>query len=101
MIYDTITIERIVQQAEKYYFQMTNAEKALIRNAYAFALKYHDGQTRLTGESYIFHALRVISIGFSIGFGLAHGIVVVLYVLFYLIVGAVTLAILFGVLAGG
>ena len=50
-----MTIEQIIAKIADHY---PPADIALIKKAYNFAVKAHDGQKRLTGEPYIQHPLH-------------------------------------------
>ena len=50
-----MTIEQIIAKIADHY---PPADIALIKKAYKFAVKAHDGQKRLTGEPYIQHPLH-------------------------------------------
>ncbi|MDO4732971.1 MAG: bifunctional (p)ppGpp synthetase/guanosine-3',5'-bis(diphosphate) 3'-pyrophosphohydrolase [Bacillota bacterium] len=54
-----ITIDDIIQKAKTYN---TSSNSDLIREAYTFAEKQHEGQMRDSGESYISHPLTVAHI---------------------------------------
>ena len=55
-----INYEDFLEKAEKVYQDSKSLEK--IREAYAFALKNHEGRKRLTNEDYITHPLNVANI---------------------------------------
>src|SRR3989338_409251 len=49
------SIEEVLKEV---HTQRPNADEQLIRNAYEFAKKAHEGQKRASGEDYIFHSLE-------------------------------------------
>lgn len=57
--YEALTIEEIEQRVAKAY---DRAGAELVRRAYEFAAKAHEGQKRKSGEPYIIHPLYVASI---------------------------------------
>ena len=53
------TIESILTKVRRYNPQ---ADTALLRRAYEYAVAKHEGQTRKTGEPYIMHPVEVVDI---------------------------------------
>ena len=52
----TVTIDDILLKIVTY---QPSADVGLIKDAYDFAVKAHEGQTRASGEAYILHPLNV------------------------------------------
>ena len=52
-------IDQLIQQVETYFPQ---GDTDLIRRAYAFSAKAHEGQTRQSGEPYLQHPLAVAGV---------------------------------------
>ena len=60
MPYDTIThIDQLIKRMQSYN---PDAETELVRRAYAFSAKAHEGQTRQSGEPYLQHPLAVAGV---------------------------------------
>ncbi len=57
---DTININDVIENASKYIDD--NSQIEVIKKAYEFAIKYHDGQKNTNGEDYIVHPLNVANI---------------------------------------
>ncbi len=55
-ITEKMSIERLIEKAKQY---LPPEKAALVREAYDFALSSHEGQFRVSGESYIEHPLQV------------------------------------------
>ena len=53
-----IRLEDIVERIQSYH---PDADVDLLRRAYIFSAKAHQGQTRLSGESYLIHPIEVAS----------------------------------------
>jgi len=59
-MYETIThIDQLIKRVESYN---PDADVALVRRAYAFSAKAHEGQTRQSGEPYLQHPLAVAGV---------------------------------------
>ncbi len=54
-----VRLEDIVEQIQKYN---SDADVDLLRRAYIFSAKVHQGQTRLSGETYLNHPIEVAAI---------------------------------------
>jgi len=54
-----VRLEDIVERIQKYH---PDADVDLLRRAYIFSAKAHQGQTRLSGESYLIHPIAVAAI---------------------------------------
>src|SRR5512146_2939916 len=54
-----VRLEDIVESIPTYH---PEADVDLLRRAYIFSAKAHQGQTRLSGESYLVHPIEVASI---------------------------------------
>ena len=54
-----VRLEDIVERIQKYH---PDADVDLLRRAYIFSAKAHQGQTRLSGESYLIHPIEVAAI---------------------------------------
>ena len=54
-----IRLEDIVERIQSYH---PDADVDLLRRAYIFSAKAHQGQTRLSGESYLIHPIEVAAI---------------------------------------
>lgn len=72
----TVRLEDIVEQVQGYH---PEADLDLIRRAYIYSAKVHQGQTRLSGEAYLIHPIEVAKIladlkldGASVAAGLLH-----------------------------
>ena len=52
-------IEQLMEQVVAYH---PEADTSLIRRAYEYSVKAHEGQTRQTGEPYVQHPLAVAGI---------------------------------------
>lgn len=52
-------LDQLIQQVQKY---LPDEEMELVRRAYAFSAKAHEGQTRRSGEPYLQHPLAVAGI---------------------------------------
>ncbi|MGH7231057.1 MAG: HD domain-containing protein, partial [Nitrospiraceae bacterium] len=60
MPYDTIThIDQLIKRVQSYN---PDAETDLVRRAYDFSAKAHEGQTRQSGEPYLQHPLAVAGV---------------------------------------
>ena len=60
MVYETITnIDQLIKRVQSYN---PDAETDLVRRAYAFSAKAHEGQTRQSGEPYLQHPLAVAGV---------------------------------------
>ena len=59
-MYETVThIDQLIRRVESYN---PDADVALVRRAYAFSAKAHEGQTRQSGEPYLQHPLAVAGV---------------------------------------
>src|SRR5437867_1297669 len=59
-MYETVThIDQLIKRVESYN---PDADVALVRRAYAFSAKAHEGQTRQSGEPYLQHPLAVAGV---------------------------------------
>lgn len=56
---ETVTIDNVIEKVKQYN---PNADVDLIRRAYEFAARFHEGQKRLSGEPYINHPLAAAGI---------------------------------------
>src|SRR5690606_2798632 len=54
-----LDIEQLIEQVKAYH---SEADIDLIRRAYNYSAKAHEGQTRQTGEPYVHHPLAVAGI---------------------------------------
>jgi GTP pyrophosphokinase len=60
MMYETVTdIDQLLDRLQAY---QPDADLGLVRKAYAFSLKAHEGQTRHSGEPYVKHPVAVAGV---------------------------------------
>ena len=60
MMYETVTnIDQLLDRLQAY---QPDADLSMVRKAYAFSAKAHEGQTRLSGEPYVKHPVAVAGV---------------------------------------